>query len=332
MWAESEVGKGSTFHITLMVESVEPERQSSTLPHQNTAHDGSIAHTHSPLAGKRVLLVDDNPTNRLVLCRQLQLWGILPYAAASGPEALAWLRRGERFDAAILDLHMPGMDGLMLAKEIRRLGKYVKIKHGFSLETLPLVLLTTIEPGSSTIIDSGVIFAACLTKPVKQALLHEALISLFAERPRPAQRPQPAAPKMDAQMAEQYPLRILVAEDNRLNQKVIVRLLQRMGYQADVAINGIETLEALKHQTYDVVLMDVQMPEMDGWETTRHIRTLLPAEHQPRIIAMTAHALREDREQCLAMGMDDYISKPIHVEELQEALKRVSRHVAGHTE
>jgi CheY-like chemotaxis protein len=212
---------------------------------------------------------------------------------------------------AILDLNMPEMDGQTLAREIR--------KHR-DARALPLVLFSSLGRREAGL--EGAEFAAYLTKPLKQSQLFDTLISLVAER-APAVQPQPPAParpKLDPEMASRLPRRILLAEDNAVNQKLALRLLGQMGYRADVAGNGLEALDALGRQTYDVVLMDVQMPEMDGLEATRQIRTRWQRAQGPHIIAMTANAMQGDREMCLAAGMDDYISKPIRVDELVRAL------------
>ncbi|HEY64054.1 MAG TPA: response regulator [Caldilineae bacterium] len=298
IWAESEVGRGSTFHFTIRAQAASDHVQSY------------LQSTQPMLAGKRVLIVDDNETNRFILTRQTKAWGMIPKATGSGVEALNWIRHGERFDIALLDMRMPEMDGLTLAAEIRKQR---------SANSLPLVILTSlgqIEKG-----DVDVEFAAFLTKPIKPSQLYNVLVSILANRTIPAEEPT-QRPHIDPTLAQRHPLRILLAEDNLINQKVALRILERMGYRADVAANGLEVLQALQRQPYDVVLMDVQMPEMDGLETTRRIRELWPEEQRPRIIAMTAHALREDKERCLAAGMDDYISKPVRVEELAAALSR----------
>ncbi len=321
---ESDVGKGSTFHITITARAY-GVRNGKHPPGSSTdagppAPDRA-GHAAAILEGKRVLVVDDNQTNRFVLLRQLQAWNMRPCGVASGPEALELVRQGTPFDAAILDWHMPDMDGLTLAQELRRMGGQ---QPGF--HTIPLVLLPSMEPGHQAVRDSGITFATILTKPVKPALLYRALVKIWGGDTASDEPPSQAAPPIDASMAHRYPLRILVAEDNVVNQKVILRFLQRMGYHADVAANGLEVLDALERQVYDVVLMDVQMPEMDGIAATHHIRERWADAATPRIriIAMTAHALSGDRERCLAAGMDDYISKPVQIEQLVEALKKVT--------
>jgi CheY-like chemotaxis protein len=222
------------------------------------------------------------------------------------PEKALPLLQQQQFDLAILDMHMPGMDGLQLAKRIREAG-----------HTLPLVLFTSLGRQENT---SG-LFAASLAKPLHQSQLFDTLVTLL-EPDGPARSAAPSAPKprMDTGMAERHPLRILLAEDNVVNQKLALRLLQQMGYRADVAGNGVEAIECIQRQTYDVVLMDVQMPEMDGLEASRRITARWKAGERPRIVAMTANAMQGDREECLAAGMDDYVTKPIRVDALVHAL------------
>jgi CheY-like chemotaxis protein len=228
-----------------------------------------------------------------------------PHASEFPREALKRLKTGETFDLAILDLQMPDMDGLMLTREIR------KLKNG---KSLPIILLTSL--GRREVETGDLQFAAFLSKPLKPSSLLDALAGIFAPR-RAA--PVPAPMILDPSRAQRFPLRILLAEDNAVNQKLALRLLEQMGYRADVASNGLEAVECLQRQPYDLVLMDVQMPEMDGLEATRLIRKLtgLP---QPRIAAMTANALQGDREMCIAAGMDDYIAKPIRIPDLVEVL------------
>jgi signal transduction histidine kinase/CheY-like chemotaxis protein/PAS domain-containing protein len=307
MWVESELGVGSTFHFTI---------QATAAPAPARAYLDEI---QPALEGKRVLVVDDNATNRRILQRQTETWQMLPQATASPLEALDWIRGGETFDVAILDMQMPEMDGLTLAGEIRSLRS--------PNSNLPIIMLTSL--GRREVREGIVEFAAFLTKPLKPSALFDALVGIFTGqtmRVRPGEAGEET--QFDAHMGQHWPLRILLAEDNITNQKLALRLLDRMGYQADVAANGLEALEALERQVYDVVLMDVQMPEMDGLETTRHIRRDLPEAHQPHVIAMTANAMQGDREMCLAAGMDDYVSKPIRIEELVGALSK-SHPLAG---
>jgi CheY-like chemotaxis protein len=228
---------------------------------------------------------------------------------ASPAQALEWIRRGDPFDLAILDMQMPEMDGVMLAGEI---GRYRDAR------ALPLVMLTSL--GSWGELRGDVEFAAFLTKPIKPSQLYDTLMSLFGPAPAGVQAAAPREGPVE-QLAERLPLRILVAEDNVVNQQVALLLLKKLGYRADMAADGLEALQALERESYDVVLMDVQMPELDGLEATRRIRDRFGSAG-PTIIAMTANAMEGDREKCLAAGMDDYLAKPIRPEELAGALAR----------
>jgi signal transduction histidine kinase/DNA-binding response OmpR family regulator len=298
MWVESRVGEGSTFHFTI-------EAVSTTESHKRRHLDG----IQPQLAGKRILIVDDNATNRLILLKQAESWGMKPHAVSSGAEALGYVDAGMDFDVAVLDMQMPEMDGLMLAKEIRRRDRG---------RTQPLVMLTSL--GRQEAAKTRDVFAAQLTKPIKASTLYDVLTSIMGGESSETPRVEPRS-ALNHKLGEQNRLRILLVEDNVVNQKVAQRMLERMGYRADVAGNGLEAVEAVKRQRYDVVLMDVQMPEMDGLEATRVIRREMK-EKGPRIIAMTAEAMAGDREKCLDAGMDDYITKPIRAEELQSALIR----------
>jgi PAS domain S-box-containing protein len=302
MWVESQPGAGSTFHFTLLADAA-PARW---LPYLETSQPH--------LAGKRLLIVDDNETNRSILTLQTQPWGMLPYAYASGQEALAQIQAGVLFDVAILDMQMPDMNGLMLAQQIRQYQ---------NAQALPLVMLTSL--GRRDIDTQGVEFAAFLHKPIKPSQLYNALLSIFAGQgqARPVLKPtETTGVQFDSLLGQRLPLRILLAEDNTVNQKLAQRQLERMGYRADVVANGLEALEAMQRRRYDVILMDVQMPEMDGLEASRAIHEGWPAEQCPRIVAMTANAMQGDREECLAAGMHDYLAKPVQINDLQQALER----------
>jgi CheY-like chemotaxis protein len=266
--------------------------------------------TQPELAGLKALIVDDNSTNRRVLALQTGKWGMTPRDTASPEEALAWIDAGEPFDLAILDMHMPTMDGVELARRVKA-----------SRPALPLVLFSSL--GRREAGDAELLFGAYLAKPVRQSQLYDTLVTLVEHRaPRPAAAS--AKPQLDRGMATRHPLRILLAEDNVVNQKLALRLLEQMGYRADLASNGLEAVESVGRQVYDVVLMDVQMPEMDGLEATRRICARWGPGERPRIVAMTANAMAGDREMCLAAGMDDYLTKPIRVERLVEALAAVA--------
>ena len=308
MWVESRLGEGSTFYFAIDV--------------AKAAEQPDDAWLRSPveLAGKTVLIVDDNATNRTILVRQAESWKMRPRAVPLARDALRLLAKGERFDVAVLDMMMPEMDGLMLAYEIRK---------AHPRDQLPLVLLTSIgarEIGArlrdSDVSESD--FVAVLGKPIRPSQLYDVFLSMFQGRPVlvPGRSPEQS---IDAAMAQRLPLRILLAEDNLINQKVALRILERLGYRADVASNGLEALESLRRQPYDVVLMDVQMPELDGLEASRRIRDEWPPGQRPWIIAMTANAMKGDREICFEAGMNDYISKPVRLEMLQASLESGSR-------
>jgi len=270
-----------------------------------------------------VLIVDDNETNRKILHRQVISWRMKNGQAEGGPRALEMLRaaaqRGEPYDLAILDLHMPGMDGIELAHAI---------KTDSTISSTRLVLLTSIGLRGEAEQARRVGFAAYLSKPVRQSELYDTLVTVMSLPDELAS----ASSQADAPLVTRYGLKetrarlhapLLVAEDNAINQKVAVKSLERLGYRSDVAANGLEALEALSRIPYAAVLMDVQMPEMDGYEATAEIRRREEgfARHTP-IIAMTANAMQGDREKALEAGMDDYVPKPVKPKELEAVLKR----------
>jgi CheY-like chemotaxis protein/nitrogen-specific signal transduction histidine kinase len=307
MWVESVPQKGSTFHFTL--------------PLQASSDAAPVPLQSAPpcLVNARLLIVDDNPTNRRILSLQSAKWGMVPRDAHTAAQALEWLRAGERFDVAVLDMQMPGMDGLMLAAEIR------KLPGGSSI---PLVLLASMGVHCERPEDAGPTFASCLTKPIKPAQLCQALVRAISGS-KPAAEPVPATAKLDPALASRLPLRVLLCDDNVINQKVALRLLRQMGYRADLAANGLEALAALDRQPYDLIFMDVMMPEMGGFEATRMIRERQKLRSQysnyksPMIIvAMTASAMQGDRERCLEAGMDDYVAKPVRLEEVRSVVER----------
>jgi signal transduction histidine kinase/DNA-binding response OmpR family regulator len=303
MWVESAgPGAGSTFHFTMGAPA-------TALP-VGTRRD--FIGQQPALKGKRILVVDDNATNRRILALQAAKWGMVVQDTEHPAQALEMLNaqaKTQAYDLAIVDMHMPDMDGTTLAARIREAG-----------HTLPLVLFSSL--GRKEAEDS--LFAATLTKPLRQSQLFDTLVTLLGSDAGANATPRMAAPaaksRIDSSLATRHPLRILLAEDNVVNQKLALRLLQQMGYRADLASNGIEAIECVQRQPYDVVLMDVQMPEMDGLEASRRIVAKWPAGQRPRIVAMTANAMAGDREECIAAGMDDYVTKPIRVDALVEAL------------
>jgi CheY-like chemotaxis protein len=309
LWAESVPGKGSTFNFSLPFTAAAPTMRPS------------LEATQPQLADLQLLIVDDNPTNCRILTLQTSKWGMVPRTAANAQQALELIRSGEKFDLAILDMQMPGMDGLMLASELRKLP---------SAMMMPLVLLTSMGVHKERSLETQQAFASCLTKPVKPAQLHEVLVRVISGAKLPTgQRKPTATAKLDPKLAERMPLRMLLADDNVINQKVALRLLQQMGYRPDVASNGVEAVSALDRQTYDIVFMDVMMPEMDGLEATKVIRERQKNRgHYPTykesliIVAMTASAMQGDRERCLAAGMDDYLAKPVRPEDVRKVIER----------
>jgi CheY-like chemotaxis protein len=305
---DSEAGRGSTFWFTVKL-GVQPQAL-------------RVIPRRVDLAGRRALIVDDNQTNREILERQLNTWRVSTASAVDGESALALLRSnprtGQPFDFALLDMQMPGMSGFELAR---------RISADPSLTGLKMLVLTSmgsIPPFAETV-AAGV--SACLPKPVQQEELHEAIASLFGMgKPRVAARAGPPKPQ-----PEPKSLRILLAEDNVVNQSVARMQLAHLGYKVEIVADGRAALDAVHAHSYDMVLMDCQMPEMDGYDATRQIR----AWEQTRraagekftpllIVAMTASAMAGDREACLAAGMDDYVSKPVQAGELAAAITRGS--------
>jgi PAS domain S-box-containing protein len=304
VWLESEEGVGSTFTFSIRAEALKTEKRAY------------LQGGRSVLTNRRVLIVDDNATNRRILRHMTTKWGMQPTEATDGPEALQLTREHAAFDVILLDMQMPQLDGLTLAQQL----------HDTLDPVPPLVMITSLgqEVGGSK--DNRRLLEATLHKPLKPAPLHRALIQLFEHETGPsadtdasADGPSPAPGGTDRS------LHLLLAEDNKINQKVAERMLKKLGYTSDLAQNGREALEAVQAAEangtpYDVVLMDIQMPEMDGLEATKAIREAVPEAHQPRIIAMTANAMMGDRERYLKEGMDAYLSKPVRVQELGHLL------------
>jgi PAS domain S-box-containing protein len=327
IWVESEVGHGSTFFFTLRAPAVE------------TARAAYLNAEQPQLKGKRVLAVDDQSTSCKWLARQMAEWSLEVATAASAAEALELLRKARAkalpFDLAIIDLNLEGMDGLALAEAIRtEEGQSMAEAHSVGpAAPLPLVLLTPLGIQSN---DTRLHrFSASLHKPVKPALLYDLLLQVLKGETQAAQgegeyRSTENASEFDEHIGQRLPaeitgpLSILLVEDNPINQKLALLILERLGYAADLATTGQQAIEILHHQNYDVVLMDVQMPEMDGLEATRRIRADFPPTadgvRKPYVIAMTANAMKEDRDICLEAGMDDYLSKPIQIGDLIRAL------------
>jgi signal transduction histidine kinase/DNA-binding response OmpR family regulator len=307
VWVESEPGEGSEFHFTVKLGSAIGTAPAPALP--------------ATLPGTKVLVLDDNKTNRSVLLRLLQGWGGRPAPAASAEEALALLQaafeNGSHFELLLTDVHMPVMDGFDLIEALRGTPY---------LAHTSVIMLTSAEQTGDKARSRKIGVAAYLTKPVRREDLRMTLAGALRDNgPVPCELPKPIAPPARTATPATKPLRILLAEDNPINQRVATRLLEKEGHLVSLAPNGSEALVRLREGTFDLVLMDVQMPEMDGTEVAREVRRWerSTSAHIP-IIAMTAHALPEDREKCLASGMDSYISKPIDVKLLLEELGRVA--------
>lgn len=298
MWVESEVGKGSVFYFTIVAQNI---------PVQSKVY---LSVQPQQLFQKRILIVDDNDTNLKILKVQSENWGMIPAVVNSSVEALELMKSGTRFDLAVLDYHMPVMNGIELAAEIR------KTKHG---KNLPLIILTSMGKRYNSINQEQLKLSAFLSKPIKQAHLYETIISVLSG-PEKAKKPSRSSPQQDEEMYKRIPLKILIAEDNAVNQKVTMKILDKMGYRADVASNGLEVIDAVKRIPYDIILMDILMPELDGYDAAKMLRNENTVVHKPKIIALTANAVSGEKDKCLDAGMDDFISKPVRPADLKEKL------------
>lgn len=300
IWLESEAGKGATFHFTILT---------------NAAASSVPAKWQLPqpqLKDKRLLVVEDNPTNQRIIRQRALQWGMTVYTASNATETMAALNQGIDYDMAIVDSQLPDKDALQLVAEVRGL------PHG---RFLPIVLLSTNRArGTESHSDrSGI--SAVVHKPLRPSQLLEAVgqaLNLTVQVKKKA----PNAPTLDSTLAARLPLQILLADDNPINQRVGQSVLTKLGYQPDFAASGVEVLQAMERKPYDLLFLDVQMPDMDGLETARQIVEKWPPEKRPRIVAMTGNALLGDREKCLAAGMDDYISKPVRIADMQSAIER----------
>jgi signal transduction histidine kinase/CheY-like chemotaxis protein len=299
IWVESEPGKGSSFFFTMQA-----NKGNSIIPvvtnHCITKHEG-----------KKVLVIDDNPTNLFILKRQLQQWKLQPILASSGKEALAILSQDEQFDLILSDMQMPEMDGITLAQQVKE--QYAHI---------PVTLLSSM--GDEFTKEDKQLFTSVLTKPIKQHILCKHVINGLGHPQRTSAEETTVHEKLPGDFSLKYPLHILIAEDNMFNQQVIVHILTKMGYQPRVVDNGELAIAASLEENYDVILMDMQMPEMDGIEATRIIRNTL--QDQPVIIALTANTMQGDEEKCIEAGMNDYIGKPLKLEEVVSKLEKWALH------
>ncbi|MBE2214679.1 MAG: PAS domain S-box protein [Opitutaceae bacterium] len=304
IWVESTAGGGSTFHFVLHL-GVDP-----------TAVHPGLARVAPVLEGRRVLIVDDNATNRRILRLQVQRLGMVGCEAESGARAFELLEREPRYDLVLLDYHMSEMDGIAVARGIRDLP---------ADRRPPVIFMPSVSRAEAVVVEARELYHTVISKPIHFSQLFDAICAVFVTSSPVAGPGASQPPLIDRALGERHPLRVLLAEDHMVNQKVALKVLKQMGYGADVATNGREVLEALGQKTYDVVLLDVQMPEMDGLEAARHICASASKDARPRLVAMTANAMEGDRDRCLEAGMDDYLAKPIRVPDLQEALARVPR-------
>jgi signal transduction histidine kinase/DNA-binding LytR/AlgR family response regulator len=300
IWVVSDTGHGATFHFTILLWS------------NSTNAPPNWQMSQPQVLGKNLLVIEDNATNRAIITHRAQQWGMKVHIAANSDDALQLISEQRPFDILILDLQLRGTDGFALAEKIRALPNGAAV---------PLLLLSSVRLRSDDSRAAGIGVAGIVHKPIRPAQLLDAVcraLNIQLQREKRA----PAAPVLDGALGRRIPLRLLLADDNPINQKVGVSVLQKLGYRVDIANNGIEVLGALEQRPYDLIFLDVQMPDMDGLETARQICKRWPIEKRPCMIAMTGNALMGDREKCLDAGMDDYITKPVRVAELQQAIER----------
>jgi two-component system, sensor histidine kinase and response regulator len=303
IWVTSVTGAGTSFFFTLFTKSTCSRRRVNFLT------------SSAVLKDRQVLIVDDGEINRRILRIQTERWGMIPYVFEKPADVLSWLAGAPSVDVAILDFQMPVIDGCQLACEIHSFDKY---------KELPLILLSSSLPSRG--IDSIDEFAVRLMKPIKQADLFNALTTALGKM-KTVTKSLRQNKVFDPALARRLPFNILIAEDNVVNQKVATAILLQFGYQTDLAASGKEAVEAVERQKYDIIFMDIQMSDMDGLEATRIICSQTSRSERPYIVAMTANAMKEDRDLCLAAGMDDYLTKPIRPEEIKAAIERAARRI-----
>ncbi len=295
---ESSQGKGTTFSFT-----IHTPISVKSIPTYVTASMVGVE-------GKKVLVTDDNSTNCLILKNQLEQWKLVPILVSSGKEALEVLSQAPGFDLVLSDLQMPQMDGIQLTRKIKQ-----------SYPALPVILLSSI--GDERARNHVELFSSVLTKPVRLNTLRQHILNALRKQGAPLWQEKIPKKLLSIDFSKQYPLNILVAEDNVVNQKLTARILHNLGYTPEMVWNGHEALMALQQKSFDLILMDVQMPQMDGLEATRQIRLI--SGRRPVIIAMTANAMQGDKEECMQAGMDDYISKPVKLDVLVDMLEKWAR-------
>ena len=300
---ESSEGAGSEFFFTLRT-SVPAEQAPVHVPERS-----------ADLKGKRVLLVDDSPTTLKILSAECEQWGMIPVLASSPAEALRLLATDEKIDVAIYDMQMPEKDGVQLASETKEL----RTSNPF-----PIVLLSSWDLSDPRIKQHHSLFAATVMKPLKISQFHSLLSDVIATKGSPKPEGQ-KEPEHGGKLSSEYPVSIMVAEDNFINQKLIERMLRSMGYEPHIVETGLEALNALDQRPYDLIFMDVQMPEMDGLEATQKIRQRRGEHEGPKVVAMTAFALAGDKEKCLKAGMNDYLSKPFVADQVASMIRKWGR-------
>lgn len=298
IWVESETGRGSTFIFEIPVEPVAPAPK--------------LQPVHLNFGEKKILIIDDSATNRRILSLQFESWGLIPFAASSGSEAMEWINRGDQFDLLVLDYQMPEADGLDVIRDIRKI---------LPAEQLPAIMLTSI---GSIPVPSEFGISCVLSKPVKSLALYNSVQSLFTSKTKGPEL-KPHSDEMIPRLGEELPFHILIAEDNLINQKVAQMTLNKLGYRPDIVSNGLEALEAVFRQKYDVLFLDIQMPQMDGIEVARRLCAKMTERERPVLIAITAHAMMGDKEKFLEIGMDDYISKPVSVASFIATLHKANK-------
>ncbi|MDY6851148.1 MAG: response regulator, partial [Thermodesulfobacteriota bacterium] len=303
----SAEGKGSTFYFTAFFEKRPMGREIVIKP-------------PAEIKDRRILIVDDNAANRRALTGRLNSWQCRCDEASDGESALVKLRaayaEGDPFQAALLDMRMPGMDGEALGR---------KIKDDPTISDTPLVMMTSAGKRGDAARLENIGFSAYLTKPVKQSRLYDCLVTILSRKKGSVEsRETRIVTRHSIAEDRKHRVRILLAEDNLVNRKVALKILEKFGYRVDAVANGMEAVKALEELPYNLVLMDCQMPEMDGFEATKTIRDAKSAvkNHEVPIIALTAHAMKGDREKCIKAGMDDYISKPFEPRQLIEAIEQ----------
>ena len=293
---ESQEKKGSIFKFTVL----------TTFGKQNLRANTQAE--MAKLAGKKILIADDNLTLGNIFKTQLERWKLVPFLAGSGKQALQILAQEVNFDLAIIDMQMPEMDGIELTQAIKQ-----------TQPDLPVILMN--KTGNEKYKECPALFNAVVEKPLKHHIIIGQTLNLLWQKGKDGlTKDQYTKQKLSVDFAKQYPLNILIAEDDKMNQKLVTKVLNKLGYDPQVSENGKDVLEVVSHKNYDLILMDVQMPEMDGLEATRMIRVCLT--EQPIIIAMTANTLQGDREECLKAGMDDYIAKPVRLDGLVDIIEK----------